>query len=284
MGTFHDNDKTDLIGKMSQNQFMDKYNLKRGTCRGWLKGKVGVKGRPNAIDSDGITMVFDKVAVGTAAKRGGRKDPFRRPSCQEIGSCQAKQETSNRQGKNVHPMEGTMDEKTIQKYKKLKVDSRPIQSGKGQVLTQARCNSKKGPTLAIQMAITVMAVKDNHPATNKWNVDGTTCLIESDGAGGLQHRIINPRDDLTPLETTRHQQGLNSLVEYMHLNNANGDLGLLCVIVCVSGMPENAFFHTAVVGLTNSIDSTQVGHIIMPRIEPWLAMITLAPRMVGIIS
>ena len=60
------------------------------------------------------------------------------------------------------------------------------------------------------MAVTVMAVEGNYPATNKWNidVDGTTCLIEPDGARALQYRIINPYDDLTPLESTHHQQGI----------------------------------------------------------------------------
>ena len=59
------------------------------------------------------------------------------------------------------------------------------------------------------MAESVMTVEGNHPATNEWNVDGTTCLIEPDGAHALQYRTINPRDDLTPLEFTRHQQGFN---------------------------------------------------------------------------
>ena len=261
--TFADHDEIDIIGDLSQNQFIDQYNIPRGTARGWLRGQTAGRGRPNAIDSSGMLAVFDKIAAGTAAKRGGRKDPLRRPSTQQIGKylCQARQETSNRQGKDCHPMEGTMDDKTIQKYKKFKIDGKSIQSGKGQVLTQARYNSKICPTLAIQRAVTVMAVEGNHPATNKWNVDGTTCLIEPDGARGLQYRIINPPDDLTPLESTRHQQGLNRLVKYLHLNNANGDFGPLCLIICVPGMPENAFFHTTVVGLTNSTDSTQVGHL-----------------------
>jgi hypothetical protein len=47
----------------------------------------------------------------------------------------------------------------------------------------------------------------------------------------------------------------------MHLNNANGDFGPLCLIVCVPGMAKNSFFHTKVNGLTNSTDSTQQGDL-----------------------
>ena len=83
--TFTDHDEIDLIGDLSQNQMIDWYNLPTGTTRGWLRGKTPGRGRPNAIDSIGMLMVFDKIAAGTAAKRGGRKDPLRRPSSKQVG-------------------------------------------------------------------------------------------------------------------------------------------------------------------------------------------------------
>ena len=132
--TFADHDEIHIIEDLSQNQFIDQYNLPRSTARGLLRGQTA---------SRVVQMLIGKYL------------------------CQARQETSNRQGEDCHPMEGTMNDKTIQRYKMFQIDGKSTQSGKGQVLTQARYNSKICPTLAIQMAVTVMAVEGNHPAAFK---------------------------------------------------------------------------------------------------------------------
>jgi hypothetical protein len=143
----------DMIDELSQNDFIARYNLPRSTCRSWLKGGTRERGHPSDIDDIGMLSVFDKIAEGTAPKRGAKKDPLRRPTTKEVSMfmTQAKQETKKRKGKDVHVMDGTMDFRTMRKYKKKKVDGRSIQSGMGQVLTTARLKSRACPTLSIQV-------------------------------------------------------------------------------------------------------------------------------------
>lgn len=106
-----------------------------------------------------------------------------------------------------------------------------------------------------------MAFTARLPATNKFNGDATSMLIWTDGTGTLQYRVLTDGEPLTPLESTHYQQGLNMLLKWMQLGSGNGDFGPLVNIVCCPGMPEGAFHHETIVGLTNSTDSTQVGHL-----------------------
>lgn len=108
----------------SQNQIIDRYNLARGTVRGWLaahrNGKMhdGNEGRPMKIDDIGLNNICALVEAGSSAPGKG-KDKKRK--FDGVGLrvlfAQEVQHTKNRSGYRVHEEEGEqLSEKTFKKY------------------------------------------------------------------------------------------------------------------------------------------------------------------------
>ena len=87
------------------------------------------------------------------------------------------------------------------------------------------------------------------PDDCKWNVDGSTMIIEHDGKGAVMYRIVScdEADDWEkklhkdPLTSIRFQEGLDIALKWMQLQNGVGDFGPMCLIISVKGIPECCF-------------------------------------------
>jgi hypothetical protein len=148
-----------------------------------------------------------------------------------------------------------------------------IQAGKGQTQTLARYKALTCVRLAVQQAVVVEACMGDLPDQNKWNVDGSTMLIEDLGKGALMYRVVSCSEAdkheeamlKDPLTSIRWQTGLDMGLKVMFLANGNGDFGRMCLIFAVPGMPEGRFFFAKVKGLVFGEDSSKYGCVYFSR-------------------
>lgn len=144
-----------------------------------------------------------------------------------------------------------------------------LQKGKGQVQTDARFDALSCKRLATQQAVIIETKMGHLPDQNKYNVDGSVFLIESDGKGGTMYRFVSVKEATewenkllkNPLTSIRHQQGLDMGLKWMHLTNHVGDFGDMVLVVAVPGMPQGRFHCAKVQGLVFGEDSSKYGYV-----------------------
>lgn len=144
-----------------------------------------------------------------------------------------------------------------------------LQKGTGQAQTQARFDALSCKRLAVQQAVACEAKMGHLPDEYKYNVDGSTMIIETDGKGAPMYRVVscNEADEWEkkllkdPLTSIRFKEGLDMGLKWMQLTNGVGDMGAMVLIVAVPGMPPGRFFRAEVQGLVFGEDSSKFGYV-----------------------
>jgi hypothetical protein len=175
------------------------------------------------------------------------------------GMEKASQLTKRDRGHDVVLGEGSISQRTFEKYKKKKIDNFKLRSGVGQTLTIAHEKAMSCPRTYVQWAMLYSAFAHNLPPICKSNVDATGILVWRHRGINQFELICSKADMEKPLESSRYQGKLPIFVKQMFHGSAGGDIGKMVLIVQIKGLKEGDWYHEDLVGLTRESDSTLKG-------------------------
>ena len=293
---FENDGGINLKGELSALQFGTRYGLRKGTVSKWRsRNRKGLtlnpkKGRPPAIDEQGLAKLFQLLKKGKPDAPGAKKRKglalYTVDEAKELMENVKKESSERQHGVLLKVVDSDdeeddrcddprpMDYRTFKKHKKRKlVDTGTGEvtrwnSGKGQVNTYARADALADNRLALKMGVVLLATASETPNQIFWNNDGSTMISQSDGSGAEMVRIVSSKNTKAiegALQSTTFQQELGICLKWEQLATADGCMGRVCICVAIPNMPEGQFYRKDVKGLTNTTDLGAIGTIYVAK-------------------